>query len=706
VVVTPLPPVASMIRGTRGLAVALAGLGIAAFLVGSVFDLVHNDLGGAGWMLVGPLPFVAAGVLLAVRRPGWPVGAWLLGVGAAFTVSVTAGGRLLPELAAWPGAWTVALLRDWASTGSTVSALGLIGLFPTGVPERRWERRCVLGVAVAAAVVPVLVALTRPTFTLGAFPDDTTPVVSSPLYLPVAAPVGRVATVLVTGFPEVIALGLVMLYLRYRRGDPDTRRRIRWPLIGLAGGLAWWVATFMVAWLLAPGLADTVVILLWPVLLLLVLGSLLIASAGDGVLGIDRPARRARVYRVLRTIIAVAYVASAAVLGVLASRLLPIGLAVLLAAAAALLFQPMQRRLERLADRWAFGARLDGYDVLARFGAVLQSAPEPGELLPTLAETVRQGLGLTWVRVRLDVSADSLPSVQAVAGPVAGEPALSIPLAHGGRVLGHVDCGPRRDRALVEEDRRLLAQLASQAAGAVHERSLGIELAARLELIERQADELAASRARLAQAQDAERRRIQRDLHDGVQQEVVALAAKLATVRQRLRRGEAGGDELDELQADLHRHLSHVREFAHTVHPPVLADRGLLEAVEAQASRLPIPVLIEADPALRGARYPEPVESAAWYLIAEALTNVVKHAHAGHVVVAITDRDGHLVVEVRDDGRGFDPAGTRGLGLAGLADRMDIVDGSLRIGSAPGAGTCVHAELPLPATDDGKRHHA
>ncbi|MDP9224395.1 MAG: histidine kinase, partial [Actinomycetota bacterium] len=251
-------------------------------------------------------------------------------------------------------------------------------------------------------------------------------------------------------------------------------------------------------------------------------------------------------------------------------------------------------------------------------------------------------------------------------------------------------------RAPVAEDRRLLAQLASQAAVVVNERYLSIELAARLEVIGRQAEELAASRARIAQARDAERRRIQRDLHDGVQQEVVALAAKLATARQRLARGDPDGDALDELQADLHRHLGHVRDFAHTVHPPVLADRGLLEAVEAQAARLPLPVVIEAEPALRGVRYPEPVESAAWYLVAEALTNVLKHAAAHRVVVAVADTGASLVVEVRDDGRGFDPADARGLGLAGLADRMDTAGGWLRIRSDRHTGTRVRAELPLP----------
>jgi signal transduction histidine kinase len=697
-VVTPLPLVLPAVKRSRRLAVVLAGIGVVMFLVGTAANIVHGDLEGVGWNLIGPLPFVASGLLLAVRRPGWPVATWLLGVGAAFMVSVAVGDSLLPALAAWPAAWILALVRDWGGTGSTLSALGLIGLFPTGLPARHWERSCVRGVAVAAALVPVFVALTRPTFTAGTFPNDLTPVIASPLYVPGLAGLGGLATVASMAFPELVALGLLMLFLRYRRGDSYARRRIRWPLIGLTAGLALWVATFMVAWLLAPDAAATVAFLLWPISLLLELGSLLVASTDDGLLGIDRPARRAVVYRALRIVIAVAYVASAAVLGVLASRVMPIGVAILLAAAFALLFQPLQRKLERVADRWAFGARLDGYDVLARLGAVLESAPEPLELLPTLTETVRQGLGLTWVRVRLDLPTDPDTAAQATDGLVTGDPVLSQPLLHAGRVLGHIDCGPRRDHAIIDADRRLLAQLAAQAAVAVHERYLSIELAARLAVIERQADELAASRSRVAQAQDAERRRLQRDLHDGVQQEVVALAAKLAIARQRLRRGQTAGDVLDALQQDLHNLVSHVREFAHTIHPPVLADRGLLEAVEAHASKLPLAVVIEADPALRGVHYPEPIEAAAWYLVGEALTNVVKHAQAHRIVIAVADCGGSLVVEVRDDGRGFDPGGPQGLGLAGLADRMDIVGGTLHLHSAVGTGTSIRAELPLPVS--------
>jgi signal transduction histidine kinase len=279
-----------------------------------------------------------------------------------------------------------------------------------------------------------------------------------------------------------------------------------------------------------------------------------------------------------------------------------------------------------------------------------------------------------------------------------------IPVTYAGSVLGRIECGPRRDGPLLAEDRALLRHLAAQAATAVRNLHLAAELSTRLEVIRRQAAQLTASRARIARAQDAERQRIQRDLHDGLQQDLVVMSTNLAISRERLRRGDPhAGDPLADLQRDLGTVLANLRDFAHAIHPPVLADQGLLEAIEARAARLPVEVVIEADPALRGVRYPKHVETAAWYLLSEALTNAVKHAGAGQVSVALGQPNGRLVVQVRDDGRGFDPAGARGLGLSSLADRMSIVDGTLEIASRPGQGTSLRADIPLtgPEITDG-----
>jgi signal transduction histidine kinase len=208
------------------------------------------------------------------------------------------------------------------------------------------------------------------------------------------------------------------------------------------------------------------------------------------------------------------------------------------------------------------------------------------------------------------------------------------------------------------------------------------------------------------QAQDVERRRLQRVLHDGVQQEIVALSAKVGLIRAQLRRGEAGvAGSLESMQRDLAAALRDVREIAYAIHPPVLADRGLLEAVEAQASRLAVPMAVRADAGLRGVRFPEHIESTAWYVLAEALTNVVKHAGATEVEASLDRQDGCLGLVIRDDGCGFDSSRPRGLGLTGLTDRLDTVGGSVTITSGAGLGTSVRVHIPVnfgPAGREGR----
>jgi signal transduction histidine kinase len=691
----------------RAICIVLAVIGACALAAAIVLELAAGDPDGAGWVLVGPAPFYAVGLVLAFRGPGRRVGAWLLALGAMFLLSVCLGDAVLPLVQGSSSAWIVALVRAWAGNACLVAAIGLIGLFPTGVPQRAAERWVLWAATAMAALLPVLLMISSPTAPKGTFPSSGEPVVASPLFLPAARFLEPVAAGLFYTFVAWGALSVIMLYLRYRRSSSEDRRRIRWLLAGAACALLSAAALYAVALSLPAGIfADAAVDVLWTLTAVSLLGSLIVALSGDGLLGIDRPSRRSMVYRALWLLIAVGYVAGAAALGLFAGQYLPLGVVVLLVAAAALLFQPAQRRLERLADRWVFGARLDGYEVLTRFGAMLETSPGPADLLPRLAAAIRDGLGLRWARVRLDFEAagGSLP-MTAAAGLEPGdapESAFIVALIHGGTALGQIECGDRRDGPLLDEDRRLLANLAGQAAAAAHTLYLTAELSDRLDLIRRQATELTASRARVAQTQDAERQRIQRDLHDGVQQDLVALTANLALARERLRRGDPRADEsLAELQRDMRDLLGQLRDFAHAIHPPVLADQGLLEAIEAQAARLPLEVVIEADPALRGVRYPAQVETATWYVVSEALTNAVKHARARRVHVALAQPDGHLAVEVRDDGCGFDQATMRGLGLASLADRMAIVDGALRVDSSPGRGTTLRAEVPLRAAGAG-----
>ena len=204
-------------------------------------------------------------------------------------------------------------------------------------------------------------------------------------------------------------------------------------------------------------------------------------------------------------------------------------------------------------------------------------------------------------------------------------------------------------------------------------------------------EELRASRARVVQAGDAERRRLERDLHDGAQSRLVALALLLRTARLRAGEDRELGELLDRAQEELQTSLAELRELARGIHPAVLTDRGLEPALHALVARVPVPVTLEA----AGAEHlPGAVESAAYFVVSEALTNVAKYANATQASVAVRRENGHVTVEVSDDGiGGADAAG--GSGLRGLSDRVAALDGRLRLDSPAGRGTRLRAEIPL-----------
>ena len=206
-------------------------------------------------------------------------------------------------------------------------------------------------------------------------------------------------------------------------------------------------------------------------------------------------------------------------------------------------------------------------------------------------------------------------------------------------------------------------------------------------------DELAASRRRIVEAGDAERRRLERNLHDGAQQRLVGLSMGLRLAQRKLRDEPAEADELlAATSAELTEAIADLRELAQGIHPAVLTDRGLGEALEVLAARAPIPVALDL---CLPRRLPDAVEVAAYYVASEALANVVKHSGAGSARVRADGTNGCAEIEVVDDGAGTaDPAGS---GLRGLRDRVETLDGRLHVASAPGRGTTVRAELPLRA---------
>jgi signal transduction histidine kinase len=267
---------------------------------------------------------------------------------------------------------------------------------------------------------------------------------------------------------------------------------------------------------------------------------------------------------------------------------------------------------------------------------------------------------------------------------------VELPEAGSGRAVTEVEREGIRVGAIIHdgslaEEPGLVRAVAASAALALENERLEAELRARLE-------ELQTSRARLVEVSMFERRRLERDLHDGAQQRLVALSLQLGLARRSLDGGDgrAAVTMLDAARDELARALEELRELARGIHPAVLTDRGLKAALEALAERAPLPVSLDQMPA---ERLPAPVEAAAYFVVAEALTNIAKYAGASNAEVRIGRNGSYAVVEVSDDGvGGADPA--VGTGLRGLADRLAALDGRLDVHSPPGQGTTVRAEVP------------
>jgi signal transduction histidine kinase len=266
--------------------------------------------------------------------------------------------------------------------------------------------------------------------------------------------------------------------------------------------------------------------------------------------------------------------------------------------------------------------------------------------------------------------------------------------------VGVIECGPKREGKYSELDQSLLDTLARQAALAVRNAGLASELSARLEEIRVQAGELAASRARIVHVQETERRRIERNIHDGVQQELVALIASLRLARNQLDRDPgAAGATLAALQEAVKVTLDDLRNLAQGIHPSVLSDKGLLPALEARARAAPVAVAVIADRASRRLRFEDDVEGAAYFFACEGLANALKHGRADSIELEVEHERDWLSVEVRDDGVGFVPQRTPKRGLANLEDRVAALGGRFLIDSEPGRGTTVRCELRAPVRE-------
>lgn len=639
----------------------------------------------------------SVGAFLARRRPDNPLGWLFLGVGA---VEITAGsaakGYANYVLFTTPGAGPGGELAAWANAWSMSVSLALITfallLYPTGrLPSPRW-RPFAIGV-VAVAILAVLFTAFKP----GVMDGPNVPHIPNPLGVPALASVLRVAEFFVLALVAAWLIGAASLIVRFRRSADDERQQVKWllfPSVTMASAFAA-AGTLNVVF----GYSFTAVN--WLFLLGIIAGIGVPIGAACGILkyrllDIDLVIRHSVVYGALWLAITVAYLAGLAALGVTAAGQLPVGLAIVLTIAATLVFPPVIRLVDRIVGRWLFGEHADHYELLTEFGQTLERVDEPAELGPQIADTVRHALDLRWARVLLRWGEHRLELVGESGQRPAhhGAPAAAVPLVAGGVDIGAIECGPKISGQFSDRDHDLLRTLARQAALGFHNAHLAAELAARLDEIRRQADELLASRTRIVHAQDTERRRLERDLHDGVQQDLVSLVMKLQLARKQLHRDQLTDTTLTELQTEARQTLADLRELARGIHPPVLTDRGIVAALETRAAQLPISVRIETDPALRERRFATALETAAYFCCTEAMTNTLKHANAATSVIQITADDEQLIVQITDDGKGFNPATATGTGLTAMRDRLESLGGRLAITSQPGRGTRITGTLP------------
>jgi signal transduction histidine kinase len=663
--------------------------GAFALVAVAVLDLRGGQLSGAAVDVATGAAFYIAGLVAYLARPANRA-AWLLlltatvlAIGKGLGAAISLASITRPEVAHGWAAVVVLQAAGWVVLAAGVT---VFATFPDGKYHRRYERllvRWLPTVFVPVQLLQLVGSARIGTNQFGWVPLDA----SSPLYVRGLDPFGASAGAVLDANLVAIVPALALLILRYRRFGPEQRLQIKWPLYTLSV-----TAISILVLAVTPGppsIPFAVAAVQYIVTLALLPAGLALGIVTHRSLDIEDVIRRSVVYGVLWGLIAALYVVGAAGFGIAVGQTVPLALAVLLTILVTLVFQPARRRLEALADRWVFGPRLTGYELISQLGIRLQSTVAAEDVTGSVAGAVRTGLGASWVRVTLNRPGSAPVATAGSNPPMDAQPALSAPLVHGEQLIGMIECGAKLEGRYETADQDLLNTLGRQAALAIRNSQLSAELSVRLE-------ELAASRARLVQAEDAGRRRLERDLHDGVQQELVAVLARLGLARNQLRRDrDLAETTLHEAQVDAQRALESLQELARGIHPAILSDRGLVEAVEERATRMPVPVDIQANGVGHGRRFPPQLEGAAYFLVSEGLTNVLKYADANRVVVRFHLEPDRLRIEVEDNGRGFDPSSVKVSGLRGLEDRIEALGGRVEVVSSPGRGTLVRAFLPV-----------
>jgi signal transduction histidine kinase len=689
-----MPDEGTRTRRLKVLAWAMFGLAVVGLFVTIWLDVLNHGQGADRAVYIF-FVFPIVGVVLATKRPENALGWLMLAIGLAFVSPGTsyATYALITHDGRLPGAGLALAIGSpmW------VPFIGLSGfllmLFPDGhLPSSRWRWFAwVCGIGLGALFLTIL-------FAPGTFEDVGFPQVANPIGIEALRPIFGPLLTLVVFAPLVVVGGAVALIVRTRRTtDPIQRQQLRW--LGWAAGVIAisYVAAFIPGifgvsdsgW---NGAVETIAVgsfLLIPI-------TIGIAVLRYRLYDIDFVIRKTVVFAVVLAFIAIVYVALVVGVGALVgSRSSPV-LSAIAAAIVALVFQPVRARARRLADRVVYGQRATPYEVLADFSERVGETYSADDVLPRMARVVAEGIGAERAEVWLRFDGrDRLAAVwpsEGSAAPSPGAADAAFPVEHQGQVLGTLAVVTPANDPMNPAKTKLVTDLAAQAGLVLRNVRLTEELRARL-------DDLRAAQKRLVAAQDDERRKLERNIHDGAQQQLVALGVKLGLTDRFIDKDPARAHEtIAQLQADAAAALEDLRDLARGIYPPLLADEGLEAALSSQARRATLPVEVEVRLPVRLA--PE-LEAAVYFSCLECLQNVAKYAEASRVSVSVTldggERGDVVLFEVADDGKGFVPSSTGfGTGLQGIADRLGALDGSVEVRSAPGEGTRVSGRLPVP----------
>jgi signal transduction histidine kinase len=669
--------------------------------------------------VAGAVAYARLGALI-VRRAGNLIGWFMLAEGAANAVMTAGSAYAIVGLKAYPGALPApAVVGNLAESVFVIviSALAAIFLlFPTGrLPSPRWRPAALAGLGLTGLTLAAFVVSTRQV-ALPA-PGGISLSYSNPLAVRSLDPVARLGTLNGLGVVTVLLLAPAVMSLvrRYRRGDQRLRQQLKWLALVVVGVLICQIAGVLA---IATGrqgqLLQAVPYAITPLLVFLgIPAAITIAILRYRLFDIDVIISRALLFTLLSAGVTAVYAAIVLGIGTLVGSgndpLLTVAAAVVIA----LLFQPLRQRATRLANRLVYGHRATPYQVLSDFAADMADQLDLGDALDRMVSLLAGAAGATrveaWLRVGTELSpaavwpAGAAPS--AVRRLTAAEPAATtelrpvaelaapdpptrmVPVRHGDDLLGAISLHKPPNEALNSAEDSLLQHLASQAGLVMRNAQLTAELRATI-------DELRASRRRLVEAQDAERRKIERNLHDGAQQQLVALAIQLSLLAGTADDPALVRQAIPELKAQLSTALDDLRTLARGIYPPLLAEQGLVMALRTQAARSPVPVEVEARDV---GRYTPDAESTVYFCALEALQNVAKHARASRVTVRLAAAEDGLEFSVTDDGAGFPAAAQRpGSGLQGMSDRLAAHGGTLDIRSEPGQGTTVTGRLPAP----------